>query len=82
MTTVWRDWLTAGVLAGLGLSARQMKAIAHAKVQGRITNLEYQDVTGVIRKTAARDLDSLVAKGVLIRVGAKRGAYYVLAGRK
>ncbi|MBN2099556.1 MAG: DUF4062 domain-containing protein [Dehalococcoidia bacterium] len=82
VATVWRDWLTAEVLAGAGLSDRQMKAIAQAKIQGRITNLEYQEITSVIRKTAARDLDSLVAKGILIRVGSKRGVHYILPGKK
>lgn len=34
------------------------------------------------RKTAARDLDDLVEKGVLERLGEKRGIYYVLVGKK
>jgi hypothetical protein len=27
VTTIWRDWLTDDVLAGLGLNERQMKAV-------------------------------------------------------
>jgi predicted HTH transcriptional regulator len=80
--TLWRDWLTEVVLAKLGVSERQMKAIVHVKVHGRITNLGYQEITGVIRKTAARDLDSLMEKGILKRVGSKRGVHYVVAGKK
>ncbi len=41
-----------------------------------------KEFVGVTRKMAMRDLDRLVEKGVLQRKGAKRGAHYVLAGRK
>ncbi|HBT82623.1 MAG: hypothetical protein A2X79_06860 [Desulfuromonadaceae bacterium GWB2_53_15] len=81
-TTVWRDWLTTEVLAEYNLNERQMKAVAHIKGTGRITNSEYQKLAGVIRKTAARDLDDLVEKGVFERLGEKRGSYYILAGKK
>jgi len=82
VATIWRDWLTPDVLAGFHLNERQMKAVAHIKGAGRITNSELQELTGSIRKTAARDLDDLVQKGVLERVGEKRGSYYVFAGKK
>lgn len=78
VATIWRDWLTPEVLAGYNLSERQLKAVAHIKGTGRITNSEYQEITGVIRKTAARDLDDLVEKGVFVRMGEKRGSYYIL----
>ncbi|GBE04053.1 hypothetical protein BMS3Abin09_00978 [bacterium BMS3Abin09] len=80
--TLWRDWLTPELLAGYNLNERQMKAVAHIKGTRRITNSEYQKLTGVIRKTAARDLDDLVEKGILERMGEKRGSYYILAGKK
>ncbi len=80
--TLWRDWLTPEVLAGYNLNERQLKAVAHIKGPGRITNSEYQEITGGIRKTAARDLDDLVEKGVFARLGEKRGSYYILAGKK
>ena len=82
VTTIWRDWLTSEVLAGYGLNERQMKAVAHLKQTGRITNSEYQEIAGVIRKTAARDLDYLAEKGIVKRLGEKRGSYYILTGRK
>ncbi|MDD5452006.1 MAG: ATP-binding protein [Desulfovibrionales bacterium] len=82
VVTLWRDWLTAQVMTGLGLSDRQTKAVTYVKVHGRITNSEYQVLAGIIRKTAARDLDDLVAKDVLKRVGSKRGVHYVLARKK
>ena len=82
VTTIWRDWLTEEVMAGFGLSDRQMKAITFVKLHGRIANSDYQLLAGIIRKTAARDLDDLVTKGVFERVGVKRGVHYVLAKRK
>jgi len=56
---------------------RRMHAIAEVRRAGRITNSEYQKLAGVIRKTATRDLDDLVTRGVLARVGEKRGSHYV-----
>jgi ATP-dependent DNA helicase RecG len=82
VVTLWRDRLTAGVLASLGVSPRQALAVALVKRTGRIANAEYQEVAGVHRRTAARELDDLVEKGVFERRGEKRGAHYVLAGRK
>jgi len=80
VVTLWRDWLTADVLAGLHLNDRQRQAVAYVKTDGRIGNLEYQRLTGSIKKTATRDLDDLVARGLLIKVGTTgRGVHYVLA---
>jgi len=46
--------------AGLGLFP--------VKKAGSITNAEYRKPVGVTRKTASRDLDDLVGKGVLDRM--------------
>lgn len=75
---LWRDWLTADVLAGLGLNPRQAKALGLIRQQRRITTAEFQQVTGASRATAKRDLEDLVAKGLLLPAGAGRGAYYQL----
>jgi hypothetical protein len=82
VVTLWRDWVTEDLLNRLGVSDRQRQAIALVKRAGRVTNAEHQQLTGVTRKTAARDLADLVGKGVLERVGEKRGSHYVLARRK
>ena len=82
VTTVWRDWLTGSVLSGLGLSERQLQAVAHIKRHRRITNADYQQLVKTTRKTATRDLDVLVVKGVFRRVGEKRGSHYVLSTKK
>ena len=80
--TLWRDWLTDDVLAGLGLNERQIQAVAHVKRHGKISNADYQQLAETTRKTAARDLDGLVVKDVFQRVGEKRGSHYVLTGKK
>ncbi len=83
VTTIWRDWLTDAVISGLGLNERQMKALAFVKVHARITNKDYRDLTGSTIRTASRDLEELVTKGVLRKIGVtSRGAHYVLAGKQ
>lgn len=80
---LWRDWLTAELVASLDLNDRQSKALGHLKTQRRITNREYRQLAGTIARTAARDLDDLVAKGVLKKVGATgRSTYYTLASKQ
>jgi predicted HTH transcriptional regulator len=82
VVTLWRDWLTDEVMAGMHLSNRQRRATALVKANGRITNKDYRELTGVITRTASRDLDGLVTKGVLSKVGTTgRSTYYVLAGK-
>ncbi len=77
--TLWRDALTTRVLGGVILNERQRRAIAHVKAHARITNSEYQRLTETTRKTASRDLDDLVRKGILARVGTTgRGTAYTL----
>ncbi|MBU2228108.1 MAG: DUF4062 domain-containing protein [Proteobacteria bacterium] len=78
VVTLWRDWLTAEVLAGLDLNERQKKALAYIKITGQFTNREYQQITGAIARTASRDLEGLVKKGIVRMVGTTgRNAYYV-----
>jgi len=82
VVTLWRDWLTNKVLTELHLNDRQLQAVTYIKKTGKITNSDYQQITGASRKTSTRDLDSLVEKNVLLRVGEKRGSHYILAGKK
>jgi ATP-dependent DNA helicase RecG len=82
VVTIWRDWLTEAVKERLGLNERQRKALIVAKTAGRLTNTTYQDATGASRATAKRDLEELVAKGVLLRSGRGRGASYVISTKR
>jgi predicted HTH transcriptional regulator len=77
--TLWRDWLTDAVMDELSLNDRQRKAVAFVKTNGRITNTEYQRVTGATRKTSTRDLADLVERHILQRVGALKATHYVIA---
>jgi predicted HTH transcriptional regulator len=77
--TLWLDPLTETALMQIGLNPRQRKAISFLKVNHRITNADYQKLTGAIRKTAARDLDDLIQKDLLQRKGTGRSTHYLIA---
>lgn len=77
---LWRDWLTEKLLAGLGLNERQRQAVNYVRTRQRIGNIEHQRLAHAIKKTASRDLEDLVRKGVFVKVGTTgRGTYYCLA---
>ena len=83
VVVIWRDWLTDGAMAQLGLNERQKKGVALVKKTGRVTNTEYQTELNVSRATASRDLEILCASGVLKKVGTTgKGTYYVLARKR
>ncbi len=83
MVLLRKDIYTEDYLRKLGLNERQIKAVLYVKEKGRIGNKEYQGLSGVSKPTASRELDSLVRKGILERVGVTgRGTYYVLKGSK
>jgi ATP-dependent DNA helicase RecG len=78
--TLWRDWLTETRLNELELNERQRKAVVELKRVKRMSNAEYQKLTGTTKKTASRDLESLTRKQVLKKIGKTgRGTYYTLA---
>ncbi len=80
VTAVWRDWLTEKVVNALGLNERQRLAVGFVKIRQRIANIEYQRLTHATKKTASRDLNDLVRRGVFAKVGMTgRGTYYCLA---
>jgi len=79
VVTLWRDWLTAEVLAGYSLNERQLQVISHVKRTGSIVNSEHQRLLGVSKRTAHRDLLNLVEKGIFERIGTTgKGTAYVL----
>lgn len=49
----------------VGLNLRQEKAVKHLIKNGKITVNEYQSVASCIRRTAQRDLEDLVSKGII-----------------
>jgi ATP-dependent DNA helicase RecG len=74
-----KDIYTEEYLRTLGLNERQIEAVVYVKEKGRITNKEYQELTGVSRQMATLELKDLVDKGVFLKVGkAGRGIAYQL----
>jgi predicted HTH transcriptional regulator len=81
IATLWRDWLTEAVMDSFGLGERLRQAITQIKIHRRISNTDYQRLMGTPRRTATRDLETLVQKRILRLEGKGRGAFYVLAGK-
>ena len=80
-TILPRDVFTEEVLNKLGLNERQIKAVKFIKVEGRITNKEYQKTFGLKKRQSTEDLKELETKEILSRVGTTgRGTYYILKG--
>jgi ATP-dependent DNA helicase RecG len=79
IVSLFKDNITPEQLTKLGFNDRQVKAVLFVKVKGRITNKEYQEIFGVARMTATRDLTVLVNKGILKSSETKgAGSYYEL----
>lgn len=77
--TFRKDVLNEQHLRSLGLNDRQVRAMLYLKEHGRITNAEYQKITGVRRRMAFDELRQLETKGLLERVGTTgRGTHYRL----
>lgn len=61
------------------LTTRQRRAVNYLQKYGRIKNDDYQRINRISDATATRDLDSLVAQGIIKKRGTKKGAYYELS---
>ena len=65
-----------------------MARLAHRRRAGRawrqprFANSDYQAATGTSRATAKRDLEELIAKGLIVPQGSGRGAYYEFARKR
>ena len=65
-------------MAELNLNDRQRQAVLLIKEGKHLNNTDYQEIFGVSKPTASRDLSDLVRKGVLERIGTTgKGTYYV-----
>ncbi|MGQ9492994.1 MAG: ATP-binding protein [Anaerolineae bacterium] len=61
------------------LNERQIKALLFLQEHDRITNREYHDMCpDVTTETLRLDLADMVQTGILLRIGDKKGAYYIL----
>lgn len=58
---------------------RQAQALNYVQQNGSITNREYQNLCpNVSAETLRLDLTDLVEKGILLKIGVKKGTYYIL----
>ncbi len=58
---------------------RQAKALEYIRANGSITNREYRSLCqGVSAETLRLDLVDMVDKGILVKLGSKKGTYYIL----
>jgi len=74
-----KDYYTEERLKEIGLNDRQIKAVMYVKEEGKIINKEYQEINGVIKKTASRDLGVLIDKRILEKVGSTgKGTHYIM----
>jgi ATP-dependent DNA helicase RecG len=61
------------------MNERQARALQFIRDSGRITSRDYQLLCpDVSPETLRLDLNDLVNRGVLLRIGAKKGTYYVI----
>jgi ATP-dependent DNA helicase RecG len=76
--TLFKSRYTDEQLEKLGLKPRQVKAIQYVMENGSITNAKYQELLGVSRITATRDLGELKGKGIFEFSGRGASAVYRL----
>lgn len=63
----------------LNLNERQLAALEFLAKNQRITNRDYREMfSDVSEETIRRDLADLVENGVLLKMGDKKGTYYIL----
>ncbi len=61
------------------MNERQLRAIQYIKEHGRITSRDYQELCpDVTAETLRLDMVDLSDRGVVMKVGLKRGTYYIL----
>lgn len=75
----YKDKFTEENLKKMGLNERQIKAVKYVKEKTEITNNIYQRVCEISERTASRDLNYLVEKGILMQLGKTgKGTKYIL----
>ena len=61
------------------MNERQMRAVGYIQDHGSIANREYQQICpDVSPETLRLDLSDMVSKGLLLKIGANKGTYYIL----
>ncbi len=61
------------------MNERQARALTYVQQHGRITNREYRELCpDVTAETLRLDLVDLTDRGILLKIGAKKGTYYIM----
>jgi ATP-dependent DNA helicase RecG len=61
------------------MNERQARALTYVREEGSITNREYQQLCpDVTAETLRLDLVDLVERGLILKIGSKKGTYYIL----
>jgi ATP-dependent DNA helicase RecG len=69
----------AGGAWSKSMNERQARALTYIKDRGSITNRDYREICpDVSPETLRLDLTDLVDRGILLKIGAKKGTYYIL----
>ena len=64
------------------MNERQLQALSFIQERGRITNRDYRALCpDVSTETLRLDLADMVDRGILLKIGAKKGTYYTLKKR-
>jgi ATP-dependent DNA helicase RecG len=78
---VRQDPFTETFLRGLGLSNRQLQAVAFIRQHGEITNRDYRELANLSDEAARKEIQQLRDRGILEAVGKGRSTAYVLRRR-
>lgn len=68
-----RELLAKDQFENMGLSERQIRAVEYLKEHKTISNTSYQEILDTSKRTASRELNELVQKGILISEGEEAG---------
>ena len=77
VVTFWKSKLSEEYLKTLHLNDRQIKAIEHLRLYKKITASEYQKLTRISKTPAYTELNDMLSKGIIKRIGKGRTTYYV-----
>ncbi|SEW52368.1 ATP-binding protein [Chitinophaga arvensicola] len=77
--TFLKDIYTEDFLRRYDLEERHIKVLLFMKANERISNREYQELFNVSKRTASYDLQLLLEKNLILKIGSTgKGTYYVL----
>lgn len=80
--TFLKDIYTEEYLKKLNLEKRQINALLYIKEHGNISNARYQELADISKRTATRDLQELIEKELIEKVGTTgKGTSYTFRRR-